>query len=300
MNRFTRVIAAIAAAGVAVALAPSVASGAVPFASWYWSLAVPSSSPNVILLATSKGVYRSTDAGKSWQVGGLSGVDTTSLVQSGNSIFAGGARVSASAKPVLVKNGTYTVTPGPPVLAVSTNAGATWSVLHPKGLPSVAVQALAVDPSDSQTMDAVLRNGTIYRTTDGARTFQRLSSKIGGTPWALAITQANHLVAGNMTTGSYLGASADQWQHTSFVDPRGSKMVMEYAVQPSNPSHVLMTSYGIVASNDSGKSWHVVLKSKVMFGPVAWTSTSKVAYAVGWDQSIWRSGNGGATWSRVA
>jgi photosystem II stability/assembly factor-like uncharacterized protein len=300
MSNAVRTALVTALGGVVFALAPGVAAGAVPFSSWYWSLAVPSSSPNVVLLGTSKGVFRSTDGGKSWAASGLAGVDTTSLVQVGSAILAGGARVSANAKPVSVKNGVYSVAPGPAVLAESTDAGASWSDLHPKGLPDIGVQAIAVDPSNDKTIDVVLRNGALYGSTDGAQTFTRLASKVGGTPWALAITQAGRLVSGNMTTGNYVGL-ADQWQHTAFVDPRGTKMVMEYAVQPTSLEHVLMTSYGIVASNNGGKSWHVVLKSKVMFGPVTFSGSSPdVAYAVGFDQSFWRSSNGGVTWTKVS
>lgn len=300
MTRSFRTVAATAI-GAAIAFTPSIAAGAVPYAGWYWSLVVPTSNPNVLLLGTSKGVYRSSDAGKTWQSAGLSDVDTTSLVQAGNAIFAGGARIGPSAKPVLVTHGAYSVTPGPAVIAVSTNAGASWRELHPLGLPNVGVQALAVDPADSRAIDAVLRTGAIYRTTDGAHSFRRISLKAGGTPWALAIAQNNQLVAGDMTTGAYLGTSAQQWQHTAFVDSQGSHMVMEYAVHPTDLNRILMTSYGIELSTDGAKSWHVVLKSKVMFGPIAWAPKSPdLAYAVGWDHSVWRSADGGKTWKQIA
>ena len=69
---------------------------------------------------------------------------------------------------------------------------------------------------------------------------------------------------------------------------------MEYAVDPADPTHVVMTSYGIVGSTDSGQSWHVVLHSKVMFGPIAFASgISGVAYAVGFDGSLWKSSDQG-------
>jgi hypothetical protein len=43
-----------------------------------------------------------------------------------------------------------------------------------------------------------------------------------------------------------------------------------------------------------------VLKSKIMFGPVAWApGTAAIAYAVGWDRSVWRSDDGGNTWTHV-
>ena len=76
---------------------------------------------------------------------------------------------------------------------------------------------------------------------------------------------------------------------------------MEYAVQPTDLTRVLMTSLGVQMSTDGGKTWHVALKSDVMFGPVAWAPTeSDVAYAVGFDRSVWRSDDGGKTWTEVS
>jgi photosystem II stability/assembly factor-like uncharacterized protein len=54
-------------------------------------------------------------------------------------------------------------------------------------------------------------------------------------------------------------------------------------------------------STDAGKTWHLSLKSRLMFGPVAWApSASQVAYAVGFDRSFWRSADGGSTWTKVS
>ena len=73
------------------------------------------------------------------------------------------------------------------------------------------------------------------------------------------------------------------------------------AVQPTDTAHVLMTSVGIESSSDGGKTWHLALKSNVMFGPVAWApSASDVAYAIGFDRSFWRSDDGGKTWAKVS
>jgi photosystem II stability/assembly factor-like uncharacterized protein len=290
--------ALVAAVGALVVAAP--AGAAVPSAAWYWSVVVPGSNSNVIVLATSGGLYRSTDGGTTWRPSGLTGVDATSLARVGSTILAAGVRVAKGTGPVLVVHGNYVVSPGSSVFATSSDGGVTWQLVTPQGLPSVGVQALAVDPSNDQVVDAVLRNGALYGSTDGGRSFTRVAAKVGGTPWAVAITQNGHLVAGNMTSGNYLSANAKVWQRTAFIDPRGSAMVMEYAVDPSDPSRVLMTSYGVLLSTNSGASWGPALKSKVMFGPVAWAPVgAKVAYAVGWDRSIWRSSDGGATWKKI-
>jgi photosystem II stability/assembly factor-like uncharacterized protein len=78
-------------------------------------------------------------------------------------------------------------------------------------------------------------------------------------------------------------------------------MAMEYAVQPGDSSHVLMSAYGVESSSDGGKTWHPVLHSKVMFGPTAWApSDARRAYAVGFDRSLWTSDDAGTTWKKVS
>lgn len=293
-------VVAVATIGVSVAL-PGLAKSAVPVSEWYWALAVPSSNANVLLLGTGHGLYRSHDGGKSWSATGPAGLDTTSIVQSGSTIFAAGVLQAAHASPTSSANGEYLVGPGKAVFEESTDGGTTWRPLTPKGLPAVAVQALAVDSSNDQVVYAVLRNGAVYRSTDAAASFQLVTAKIGGTPWALAITAGSRFVAGDMTTGAYLSTNGASWQHTTFTDPRGSHMVMEYAVAPGDSNHVLMTSYGVLSSTDGGKTWRPSLKSKVMFGPVAFApSAPAVAYAVGFDHSLWRTDNAGRTWTQVS
>ena len=145
------------------------AATAVPYAPWYWTMAVSPSDPNIVLLGTSNGVYRSGDGAKTWRQVGPRGVNTTSLVAAGNAIFMGGV---PGPNPVIRKGKGRTAPDGPAVLAEST---------------------------------------------------------------------------------------------------------------------------------DGGKTWHLALNSKVMFGPVAWAQKqSKIAYAVGFDRSFWRSDDGGQTWKQVS
>ncbi len=318
MKVFTRrriVAAALVGAFVAVFLAigavsrptqtvaaPAVAETA-PSAPWYWTMAVSPSDPNVLVLGASNGLYRSSDGGKTWQPTGPKRLNATSLVQAGSSIFVGGVHVApgASPNPVIRKGSFRTVPDGPAVLAVTTDDGKTWRTLHPRGLPNVSVQALAVDPANPTALYALLNTGKFYRSTDGARSFRLVSPKLGVPPWALAITQGGHFVAGNMDSGHYLSTTGKAWHQTPYTDSKGARHVMEYAVQPTDLTRVLMTSLGVQMSTDAGKTWHVTLKSDVMFGPVAWAPTeSDVAYAVGFDRSVWRSDDGGKSWTEVS
>ena len=295
-------VVAFAALG-AVSKSTSVAGGVttaapVPYAPWYWTMIVSPSDPKVLVLGTSNGLYRSSDGAKTWHPVGPRGVNMTSLAVSGNSMFAGGV---PGPNPVIRKGTGRTAPDGPAVLTISADDGKTWKILHPSGLPNVTLQALASDPAKTGDIYALLNSGKLYRSSDGARSFELVSPKIGAPPWALAVTQNGHLVAGDMDSGGFTSVNGKTWQKTPFTDSAGGKMVMEYAAQPSDPSHVVMTSVGILKSTDGGTTWHLALKSKLMFGPVAWApSASQVAYAIGFDRSFWRSADGGNTWTKVS
>jgi len=261
-------------------------------------MAVSPSDPNVLVLGTSNGLDRSGDGGRTWQPTGPKSINATSVVQLGSSIFVGGARLAPGASPVVGKGSGRVASGGAAVLAVSTDNGKLWRELHPRGLPNVSVQALAVDPAHSTALYVLLTTGGLYRSTDGARSFELMSSKLGEPPWTLAITKNGDFVAGDMNGGPYLSTNGKTWQKTAFTDSSGGHMVMEYAVQPTDARRVLMSSYGVEMSTDGGKTWHVALKSTVMFGPVAWAAnTPSVAYAVGFDGSVWRSADGGKSWT---
>jgi photosystem II stability/assembly factor-like uncharacterized protein len=297
----TRFVATIAIASALVVTVSASASAAVPKEAWYWTMAVSPAHADVLVLGTSNGLYRSADGGKTWRKVGPAGFNATSVVNSGSRMVAAGVAKPASAIPVLNEQGRFAVAPGRGMFLVSTNEGSTWSALSPTGLPAVGVQALAVDPVSPSTLLAVVRGGALYRSTDGGTSFRKLSPKVGGTGWAVAQTDGGQLVSGDMTTGSYVSADGKSWSKTGFADSRGSKMVMEFAPQPGDPGHILMSAYGVESSSDGGKTWQPVLRSKVMFGPTAWApGDAKIAYAVGFDRSLWRSDDGGVTWKKVS
>jgi photosystem II stability/assembly factor-like uncharacterized protein len=274
--------------------------GTAPSVSWYWTMAVSPTDANTLVLGTSAGLYRSTDAGKTWAPVGPKGVGVTSVVQAGSLLYMGGVPESANAVPVIHKANARAAPDGAAVVAVSSDGGKTWKTMHPRGLPDVSVQSMAVSPTSSKTIYVLLNDGGLYRSTDGAASFEVVDRKIGIPPWALAITQGSHFVSGDMDAGPHTSSNAKAWQSTKYTDANGGRMVMEYAVQPSDPTRVLMTSIGVVISTDGGMTWHTALKSSVMFGPVAYAASApSTAYAIGFDGSVWRSTDGGMHWAEV-
>jgi photosystem II stability/assembly factor-like uncharacterized protein len=222
-----------------------------------------------LLLGTQHGLYRTTNGGLTWTRSGFVGEQVTILAQGGPAIFAGG-------------NG---------LLAVSTDGGTTWTRLHPRGLPNEQVVSLAVDPAHPAVMYLVLKSGGLYRSTDGARAFGLVSRQVGPGIRSLPVGPGG-ILAGDVVNGIYLSAKGRIWRRTA------GGMVMALAVDPARRSRILVATFGISRSSDGGRRWTSVLRSRAMFGAVAWApSQPLLAYAVGDDGSLWRSTDGGTRWT---
>ena len=75
---------------------------------------------------------------------------------------------------------------------------------------------------------------------------------------------------------------------------------MGIAVNPSDPKRILATGAGIALSTDGGRTWRSVVDQPNGAGPVAWSASNpKLAYVVGFDRTLWRSNDAGATWTKV-
>jgi photosystem II stability/assembly factor-like uncharacterized protein len=269
----------------------------VPSSLWYWTMAVSPTDPNVLVVGSASGLLRSEDGGKTWASVGPKSFNATSVVPSGNDLIAAGGKLGATSSAITRVGQTRQAPVGPLLVVSSSDGGKTWTPLKTSGLPNTSIQSLAANGS---TIYAVLTNGKLYSSTDGAKSFKLLAAKVGIPPWAIAET-GNGFVGGDMDTGAYQSANATKWTKQRYHDSKGGVMVMEYAVKPNDSKNVLMSAFGVEGSTDGGKTWHPVLKSSVMFGPVAWASSSPdTAYAVGFDSSVWRTDDGGKTWKKVA
>ena len=268
-----RRLGAFGAVAGAMSVLPGLAGASVPHASQYDALLVSASNSRTILLGTNIGLLRSTDGGHSWNAAGFAGRDVLNLVRAGATIFVAG-------------NG---------LLDASSNGGRKWHNLRPKGLPDLHFRDLAADPSNDRVLYATLDTGGLYRSIDSGTSFQLVSVAVGPAIDALAATPTD-LLAGDTSNGIYLSTNGRQWRRTA------NGMVMGLAVSPSDTRDVLAASWGISSSSNGGRHWTTVLKSKVMFGSVAWAPNKpRLAYAVGYyDGTLWRSNDLGKTWTRVA
>jgi photosystem II stability/assembly factor-like uncharacterized protein len=277
------IAAAIGAAVILGAIAAVVAlrqddggstRGGLPNTSDYHSLLVSISDPEALVLGTHDGLYRSSDGGRTWTNAALGGRDAMNLSRA--------------------ETGVVWVA-GHNVLARSNDGGKTWQDVRPPDLPSLDVHGFTVDPRSAATLYAAVAGEGLYRSRDGGKTFSLVSREVGPGVFGLGVTREGTLLAAEPRRGLFASNDAGQnWKPVLTVPAVG------VAVNPTNPKWLLATGNGIFLSRDGGRSWKTVRELADGAGPVAWsTSNPQRAYVVGFDRTLYRSDDGGASWRSV-
>ena len=249
-------------------------AGGLPNTPDYHSLMVSQTDPKNVLLGTHNGLFRSTDAGRTWASDALVGQDAMNLVRSG-------------AETLWVA--------GHMVLAKSIDGGSTWSNVRPSGLPGLDVHGFAADPGKPRTLYAAIAGTGLYRSTDGGNSFSVVSTDVGPAVMALAVMPDGRILAGDMQKGLMVSRNGGQtWTRNLRAG------LMGLALNPADPKRVLAAGPGVLLSTNGGKTWKRVLDIPDGGGPVAWSNSNpKIAYVVGFDRTLYRSGDSGQTWSAV-
>jgi photosystem II stability/assembly factor-like uncharacterized protein len=242
----------------------------------YHSLLVAPSDANALVLGTHVGLYRSSDGGRTWRKGELDGNDAMNLAQpTVETVWAAGHSV----------------------LARSGDGGATWQDVRPEGLPGLDVHGFAVDPRSPRRLYAAIAGQGLFRSEDGGSSFRLASREVGPGVMAVAVLRDGTVLAGDMQR-EVLAASTDRGATWKALVQAS---VMGLAVDPSNPRNVLASGPGVLRSTDGGKTWSQTLELADGSGPVAFSpSDPKRAYAVGFDRTLYRSDDSGASWQPVA
>ena len=285
-SRQTRLIV-IAAAGLVafVGLAGALATrsgddatsaGGLPHTSDYHSLLVAPDSADTLVLGTHEGLFRSSDGGRTWTKAELDGQDAMNLARPvGRTVWAAGHDV----------------------LAMSIDGGVSWQDVEPSGLPSLDVHGFAADPRDPKRLFAAIAGQGLYRSSDAGRSFSLVSRDVGAGVMALAVLDDGTLLAGDLQRQE-LAVSSNVGRTWRAV---AQASIMGLAVNPSRPHLVLAAGPGVLRSTDGGNTWQQSLSLEDGAGPIAWSpSDPRVAYVVGFDRSLWRSDDFGATWTSAS
>ena len=248
------------------------ASSGLPNTPDYHSLVVDGTKPNRVLLGTHAGLYSSGDGGRHWRFFKLANRDAMNLARG--------------------SSGTTIWMAGHDVLARSDDGGETWQELRPPSLPGLDVHGFAVDPRARGTVYAAIAGQGLYRSTDGGSTFEVVSRSVGGGVMALAVTSSGDLLAGDMQRGLLRSSDGGKtWQTALKAQLAG------LAVNPRKPRLILAAGPGVLRSANGGRTWKRVLEVPAGAGPIAWSPSDPArAYVVGFDRTLSRSNDGGATW----
>jgi hypothetical protein len=257
--------------------------------------------PSVVYLERTDGLHKSTDGGASWATIGAATLGTARSV----ALFIDPAS-PATLWTWAGKNG----------IKKSTDGGLNWSPVN-TGLPTVVsgnvpLFFFAADPLAPANMYAGSSvNGTIYRSGDGGVSWaQVVSTLLPDNLVPLVVPgHSNVLYAGGsdpVTHSSHLYKSTDGG--ASWVNVTGGIWTAVPAPLVAIPGGTVETVYaslaeGLYASTDAGASWHSIntgLHGLDVGGlaPAATTPTT-TWYFHGGEQGIWKSADGGATFSAI-
>jgi fibronectin type 3 domain-containing protein len=240
----------------------------------------------------------------SWtSVGGLAGIEVASIAADRsvpNTLYAAAGNFG----------GTYTT-------SISTNTGATWTVLG-GGIQTQEVRALA---ADNGRVFASTRSGPVFRSLNSGGAWTNVlppNTTSGQFTQGMAIdpSEPDTIVIGDITLPTFGGTGNDSnvirtdnggttWFHT----PQGSDSLATYSLgfDPSHSSTLYLGGNGtpnVAKSIAGGAGWtNVTLAPGSIYAIAVDPRNTKILYA-GFQQpsgsrGVWKSVNGGTSWTHT-
>jgi photosystem II stability/assembly factor-like uncharacterized protein len=190
----------------------------------------------------------------------------------------------------------------------STDKGATWTPLN-LGIENVAINAIGVIPGTPATLCANAIYNGFFRSTDGGQTWAMIGPAIS--------TFATHPSApGVLITGTARSVDCGlTWTNSPADNPVAHAVAFAFD-KTAQTAYMAGQNAGpysptVWKTTDGGKSWTDMLATKAapatgalcandgIIGIGADTTTTPSALWVACSQSLWRSVDGGASWSSV-
>ena len=275
----------------------------VPSSLWYWTMAVSPSDPNVLVVGSANGLYRSDGRRQDLDADRARRTSTRrASCRSGDLLYAGGGHAAPTTSPVVRTGATRAATSGAAVLAVEHRRRADLEGPAPRRpAERCTMQAFALDPAEHPELlcGADERQGVPLdrrREVVQALVAEDRDPAVGG---------RDH--EGRPVRGRRHGHRrlSERERHDVEEDDlhRLARREDGDGVRRPADRHDAGADdgFGIEISTDSGKTWHRHSSRTTMFGPIAWAATKPdIAYAIGFDSSIWRSDDGGKSWTKVS
>jgi photosystem II stability/assembly factor-like uncharacterized protein len=245
------------------------------------AIEVALSDPNVVYAGTGsskirsnvsigRGIYKSTDAGKTWSFIGLRDVGQIATIRV-HPTNPDVAYVAAQGNPFVAspERGVYRTTDGgktwKKVLFVSDSVGAADLELQP-GHPNVIFACMWHGERKPWTIISGAREGGIYKTTDGGDTWTKLAGGLpndlfGRSSVAISAAKPDRIYALiEAKPGSGLYRSEDAGATWMLINSQGSLLTRPFyystlGVDPNNADVVYVGDEGWFKSTDGGKSF---------------------------------------------
>ncbi len=257
------------------------------------SLALDPSNPSVIYAGTGEansscdsyfgaGILKSTDGGTNWTLIGASPFASTSV--SRIVVSPTNPNVLWAANASGVGGFVCSSAPAPGSIGVwkSTNGGTSWTLVL-----AGATHDLAVDPSNSNVLYAGVDFSGIWKSTDGGASWNRLT---GGLPSPGAISRVAFALDPNTPATLYaiFGDSSNGRQYGGFKSTNGGASWSSMPKPAGSCYFANLLDVCTYASQPIAQCWYDLVVGVAPDGGV-WIG------GVG----VWRSGNGGASWTSV-
>lgn len=251
-----------------------------PFGSLGYRLALNPLKPDTLYLGTFSGkIFRTTDAGMSWQ-----------------QVYSGSDLIRCLAADPQRAEVAYAGTSYGNILQ-STDSGATW---HSVFLGFTGVYCLAIDPHDSDIIYAGTYGDGVVKSTDGGATWAEQENELFDQRVISLVIDprtTTTLYAGTYGAGIYRSADGGlSWQASN--SGLNNLHIAKLAIVPDHPEQLFAVSTFLYRSEDGGWHWQLVdlptgtFPTNVVVDP----SASHIVYLLTYT-GVLRSVDGGYTWT---
>ena len=285
------------------------------------------------LTYTDIGLFRSEDAGKSWQS------STTGVPKEWrNTTYWLAFDPKVGGRMWSVNSGTHDL-PRPKMwrhedpgnykggVCFSENGGKTWRQSN-SGMQETAATHILLDPTSPVNARVLYVAGFgrgVYKSGDGGKTWSlknqgitqkqpfawRLALASDGTLYVVIARRSEDGSIGNSGDGT-LYRSKDGAEHWEAVQlPQGVNGPNSLTVDPNSPQRLYLAAWarasgvhgdggGIFLSEDAGRTWRQIFdRDRHVYDLTVDPNDQNVLYAAGFESSAWRSTDRGEHWSRI-